>query len=172
MKFFLALGLILVLFLTACEDSETDATKLPSSTDTPETDLLVASPTPETDLGLATPTLDTTLRLSLETQYDELQAAQIAIENVWSNLQKGETVVCSDELPFLPEPQNYEGEHPLNDDLYTAAVFLDTAYSLWEAECLNPRSQPPADIINQGLLAALSAGDNLQTVFDVLQGNE
>lgn len=163
--------LMLSLTLTACGESEDKSTSQPDTTPTPQSEILSASPTPETDLNLTTPTLNTQLRPTFETQYDELQAVQTAIEGIWSDLQTGENVGCADELPFLPAPQNYEGEHPVSDLLYSAAVSLDTAYSLWTAECNNPRAEPPPEIVNQGLLAALSAGDSLQSVADILQGN-
>ena len=168
---YIMLIIVLMLLITACGENTDDTTKEPQPTATPQVDILASSPMPETDLSLATPTLDPQLRPTFEIQYDELQAAQIAIESVWSNLQVGESVACADELPFLPSPQNYEGEHPVADLLYQAAVSLDTSYRLWTAECNNPRTQPPVDIINQGLLSALSAGDALQAVADILQGN-
>lgn len=170
MRYFIAI-LMLSLTLTACGESEDKSTSQPDTTSTPQSEILSASPTPETDSSLTIPTLDPRLRPTFEAQYDELQAVQSAIEGIWSDLQAGENVACADELPFLPAPQNYEEEHPVASLLYSAAVSLDTAYSLWTAECNNPRAEPPPEIVNQGLLAALSAGVSLQSVADILQGN-
>ena len=167
---YLTLILSLSLILTACGTDAEKSTAQPAPTVTTPSEIL-RSPAPETDFTQAAPTLDSQLRPTFEAQYDELQIAQVAIEQVWSDLQIGESVACADELPFLPAPQNYEGEHPVLNLLYSAAVSLDTAYNLWTAECNNPRAEPPPDIVNQGLLAALSADGDLQAVADILQGN-
>ena len=140
---YLVISLVITLFITACGANSEDATTAPQTTDTPLSDIQNISPTPETDLAIVTPTIDPTLRSTLEMQYDELQAAQIAIESVWSDLQTGESVACADELPFLPAPQNYEDDHPVADFLYSAAISLDTAYSLWKPNAPSPRRAAP-----------------------------
>jgi hypothetical protein len=151
--------LVVMLWLVGC-NTTVEKTSVPVATQTPATET-PPIPTPQ-------PTLEVSLRLTLETQFDDLQAAQEAIAEVWQGLQRNQSVSCAQELPRLESPATYAGENPISVQLFSAALFLDTAYDLWQTECQNPRQQPPPDVIDQGVRAALSAGDALTSARQML----
>lgn len=163
MKRFLVLVIFCVLvtlFISACGDDDSDGDEATATRN------VTAIPT--VSLAPATPTIPPDRRPTLETGFDELQTTQETIAGIWSGLQSGEEVSCADELPEFGLPQAYEGDDAVSALLFSAAAHLDTAYRLWEAECQNPRSQPPPEIIDQGLREALSAGDDLKDAEAIL----
>jgi hypothetical protein len=153
-KYLVALTIMILFIITGCGGDE-DA----PSTSAPAT-IHVTDTLPSTDV--VSPTLEPALRLTLEPQYDELVTAQQAISEIWQNLQAGRGVACNTQLPVLPSPDVYQSDDEITNRFFEAAVNLQEAYRLWNTECLNPRPQPPPEIIDQGLRAALSAGDRLR----------
>ncbi|MCI0709687.1 MAG: hypothetical protein L0154_05935 [Chloroflexi bacterium] len=162
MKRLLTLIMFCVLVISACGDDDSDGDGATATRN--------VTAVPTVSLAPATPTIPPDIRPTLETGFDELQTAQETIAGIWSSLQSGEEVSCADELPEFGLPQAYQGDDAVSVLLFSAAAHLDTAYRLWEAECQNPRSQPPAEIIDQGLREALSAGDDLKDAEAILEG--
>jgi hypothetical protein len=101
-------------------------------------------------------------------QYETLRQAQDQLETIWSDLKGGQTVQCSADLPRLIAPDAISGQDEASLALRRAAAEIDTAISLWVAECRNPRPQPPPEIIDRGLRAALAAGDALREAEQAL----
>ena len=141
-----------LLIISACGGDDSDVNEATATRN------VTAVPT----LTSATPSIAPEVRPTLEAEFDELRTAQETITGIWSSLQNGEEVSCADELPEFGLPQAYQRDDVVSDLLFSAAVHLDTAYRLWEAECQNPRSQPPPEVIDQGLREALAAGDDLK----------
>lgn len=149
--------LLIVLSSFGCTLAQDDNTPVPTHTAAP-------SPTP--------PSLDRTRRAALEVQYELLRQTQEQIVGVWQDLQAGQPVACipSIEMPFSPSA--ITGEDEISQLLFQAALAVQDAVSLWDVECQNPRPQPPADVIERGVLAALAGGDALKLVQDLLATTE
>lgn len=153
MKFKNLLLMLLVIGMGCTPSPEN--TPAPSSTEAP-----TSSPTP--------PTLDTTRRTALEIQYELLRQTQTQIADVWQGLQSGQTVTCATTVAMPFSPSAISGSDPISQHLFQTALALQDAVSLWAVECQNPRSQPPPDVIERGVLAALAAGDSLRLVQELL----
>lgn len=145
-------ALLILLLLSACgDDRPTD--DQPKST--PAT-----APTVEIEVT-PFPTLTDELREQLESTYSVLSEAQAQIETVWSDLQAGRTVECAAELKPQMSPDALVGDDPISLTLQQAAIEVQAAVNLWQAECQNPRPQPPPEVIDRGIRAALAAGTAL-----------
>ncbi len=145
-------ALLILLILSACGDNTSNDNK-PESTppNTPTIEIEVTS----------LPTLTDELREQLESTYNILSEAQAQIEAVWSDLQAGRTVDCAAELKPQISPDALTSDDPISLTLQQAAIEIQTAVNLWQAECQNPRPQPPPDVIDRGIRAALAAGTAL-----------
>lgn len=162
MKVFLIFVFVFSFSMTACDSQDkTDTDTQPAP---PTGTLAIEGIEPSSP----PPTIALEIRSTLESNYDALRTAQVAIYEVWSALQENEAVSCSEELPFLLNPQEVNGEDEISAKLYAAALQLQDAYRLWTAECADPRSQPPADVIGNGLRAALSADTHLNDAETLL----
>jgi hypothetical protein len=157
--FIVVLSLALCVAVSACGDDATNE-------EATATRGVTAVPT--VSLSPATATIAPAIRPTLEARFDELQTAQKTITGIWTSLQNGEEVSCADELPEVGLPQAYQGDDVISDLLFLAATHLDAAYRLWESECQNPRPQPPAEVIDEGLREALAAGDDLADAEAIL----
>jgi len=140
-------ALALAVALAACGGSDAGAPRTPTPTEAP------ASTAPPT----GSPARD-----ALARQYERLRDAHRAIGPVWESLAAGGQVRCGAPIQALsPAAISAEGDPALASaagHLRDAAVALDGAARLWQAECANPRPQPPADVINRGRLAVRDAG--------------
>lgn len=143
-------ALLILLLLSACGDDKPNDDK---SESTPAN-----TPTMQIE---ATPTLTNELREQLESTYSILSEAQAQIETVWSDLQAGRTVDCAAALNQQISPDALSSDDPISLTLQQAAIEIQTAVNLWQAECQNPRPQPPPDVIDRGIRAALAAGTAL-----------
>ncbi len=143
-------ALLILLLLSACGDDKPNDDK---SESTPAT-------TPTMQIA-ATPTLTDELREQLESTYSILSEAQAQIETVWTDLQADRTVDCASALKQQVSPDALSSDDPISLILQQAAIEIQTAVNLWQAECQNPRSQPPPDVIDRGIRAALAAGTAL-----------
>lgn len=152
--------LLVMLMVSACSGDDSD--------DDEATATRAITAIPTVSLAPSTPTLAPEIRPTLETGFDELQAAQETIIGIWSSLQSGEEVSCADELPAFGQPQAYQGDDAVSTLLFSAAAHLDKSYRIWESECQNPRPQPPAEVIDEGLREALAAGDDLADAEAIL----
>lgn len=124
----------------------------------------------------ATPTPSAAVRAALQTDYDALLEAQQAVGDIWETLGTGGQVTCG-EMPAVISPESISAQgdptlEPLAEVLRQAAVRVQNALDLWQAECLNPRAQPAPDVIDRGRLAARSAGDALHEAQQLLAGLE
>ncbi|MBL1136894.1 MAG: hypothetical protein HND46_16430 [Chloroflexi bacterium] len=144
--------LLIILILSACGDEKPTDDK---SKSTPET-----APTVEIEVT-PFPTLTDELREQLESTYSVLSEVQAQIETVWSDLQAGRTVDCAAALKQQISPDALSSDDPISLILQQAAIEVQTAVNLWQAECQNPRPQPPPDVIDRGIRAALAAGTAL-----------
>jgi hypothetical protein len=147
-KLILAISLF-ALILTACGDD--------SSPDEPE-------PT-ATPAATVVPTLSPVL-VDLQRDYERISESQAAILKIWEDLAANEQVQCGD-YPTVLMPEDISSGADsvyasLVDLLRSAAIDTAHAIDLWQAECLNPRTIIPPDVINEGRLAARSAGDALR----------
>ena len=68
---------------------------------------------------------------------------------------------CAAELKPQISPDALTSDDPISLTLQQAAIEIQTAVNLWQAECQNPRPQPPPDVIDRGIRAALAAGTAL-----------
>ncbi|MBI5927870.1 MAG: hypothetical protein HY862_01065 [Chloroflexi bacterium] len=151
------LALLIALMLSGCggdkqNDDKSDAT--PSIT--------------PTNQALSSPTLTDDLRQQLESTYSILTEAQTQIEGVWSDLQAGQAVDCATSLKPQISPDALTGDDTISLILQQAAIETQTAVNLWQAECQNPRSQPPPDVIDRGIRAALAASTALDAASAAL----
>jgi hypothetical protein len=110
---------------------------------------------------VADPVLD-----RLAQDYASLRAAHDTISAVWETLAAGEQAQCGD-YPTAPAPDSINAGdaadlEPLAGLLHGAAVDLDSAISLWKAECSKPRALPSPDVIDRGRWSARAAGDQLK----------
>ena len=117
---------------------------------------------PETLPIITTPTITLDQRLYLESQFSTLQVAQRRIEGIWQDLQAGRQVLCAAWEEARIPPASVQGDDEISIALFQAASDIETAILIWEAECDNPRLQPPPEIIDRGLRAALAADIALQ----------
>jgi len=152
---------LVILVLAACGG---DAASPPEAT-------LDVTDTPPTPVTLS-PVL-----VALQRDYERISESQTAILTVWEDLATGTQVQCG----TYPEIVSLEGISAEGDATYAGladllrGAALDTAHAieLWQAECLNPRAVIPPDVIDEGRLAARSAGDALreaQTLLEAIQG--
>lgn len=150
---------VMMLMLAACDDQD-DKDKRAT----------LPAPPVTVDTTLEIPGIPQEIRATLEESYEALRQRQTAIEEVWARLQRDDTVGCDEALPEMHSPQIYAGDDAVSERLFDAAVHIANAYQLWEAECQNPRTQPPGTVIDEGLREALSAGDDLREAQSILQG--
>lgn len=152
MRKFLSLLLILPVLLAACAETNSD------DDDAPQNETAPSTSQPADD---ESPAFDSETRLQLESQFAAVQQAQQQIETIWLDLRAGKQVTCSTVVELTVIPEMITGEDEVSVDLRRAAQATREAISLWQNECLNPRAQPPANIIDQGVRAALAASDAL-----------
>jgi hypothetical protein len=124
-------------------------------------------PTDELAPGTLSP-----VRLALQQDYESLHESQQAIGKIWEDLAANQEVPCGS-YPDVLSPDAISAEddpayQPLADLLRRAAIDIDHAIAVWKAECANPRQMPPPDVINEGRLAARSAGDALREAETLL----
>lgn len=155
-----ALILTLVgLLLVACGDDGGDSS--PSEDTPPGTSALGEDGGPIPADTTLSPVL-----VHLQRDYEALLTAQETIATIWDNLATGEQVQCGDYPDvFPPEDVSDEGDlayENLVATLRSAAIEIERAVNLWQTECLNPRANPPPDVINEGRLASRAAGDALR----------
>jgi hypothetical protein len=124
-------------------------------------------PTGESAPGTLSPVI-----LALQQDYESLHESQQAIGKIWEDLAANQDVQCGSYPDVLsPEAISAEGDaayQPLADLLRRAAINIDHAIAVWKAECANPRRTPPPDVIDEGRLAARSAGDALREAETLL----
>ncbi len=136
---------IVCVTLAACSDDEK-----PGPTNTP----------PAATATQASPTLSVETRQAYENDFELLRQLHTQMDAVWGAISRGETAQCGTEYNTL-SPERFSGDHPIARELRTAAVELADAVRLWQAECENPRTDIPADILDRGLRMVLTAGDAL-----------
>jgi hypothetical protein len=56
----------------------------------------------------------------------------------------------------------------LAERLRRAAIKIESAVTLWKAECANPRAMPDPAAINEGRLAVRAAEDSLRSAAELL----
>ncbi|MBN1563193.1 MAG: hypothetical protein JXA10_05095 [Anaerolineae bacterium] len=163
----ICLLIVFTLSMTACSND--------SSPDESE-----AKPT-TTPAATSVPTLSPIL-INLQRDYEQISAAQAAILQIWEDLAANKQVQCGADLTTInpedmtqrDEASNDSAYATLNDLLRQAAIDTAQAVDLWQAECLQPRTVIPPDVIDQGRMMARSAGDALreaQPLFGPIQGN-
>jgi hypothetical protein len=152
-------ALFILLILTGCGEDENNKPSDPTPEITPTTEIEV---TPA-------PTLSDAERQQLEASYSILSEAHTQIEGIWSDLQAGQSVECATPLNPQISPDGLAGEDVISQTLQQAAIEIETAVNLWQAECQNPRPQPPADVIDRGVRAALAAGQALEAASELLR---
>lgn len=145
-------ALLILLMLSACGNEKPSDDKPESTPEIPPTVEIEVTPFP---------TLTDDLRQQLEFTYSILSEAQAQIETVWTDLQAGRTVDCAAALKPQISPDALSSDAPISLILQQAAIEIQTAVNLWQAECQNPRPQPPPDVIDRGIRAALAAGTAL-----------
>jgi hypothetical protein len=150
----------MILVLAACGGDGSPPEPTPDVTDTPPTSVTLSP-----------------MLVALQRDYERISEAQAAILGVWEDLATDSQVQCG----TYPEIVSPEGISAEGDAAYAGladllrAAALDTAHAieLWQAECLNPRAVIPPDVIDEGRLAARSAGDALseaQVLLKAIQG--
>lgn len=148
------IAVVIVLLASACGSPE-DA---PGATDTP-----AASPTATADPEIP----------RLQNLYERLRESQAAIASIWETLAAGDQARCDTAITVIPpESISLHDTSPhasLWLGLREAAIAIDEASNLWQAECQQPRTVPPPDIVQAGVLAARRAGDRLDAVQTALQ---
>ncbi len=113
--------------------------------------------------------------LHLQRDYETLHDAHEAISDVWENLADNQQVACGQMLSS-PDPDGISAEgdedyEPLVTLLRNAAIDINEAVRLWQAECTRPGQQPSPDTISQGLLHVRAAGDSLNEASRLLAGS-
>jgi hypothetical protein len=112
--------------------------------------------------------------IDLQRDFEALRGSQQAISQIWDQLAANQEVQCGD-YPDVLSPEsisaaNDPAHQPLADLLRSAANDLNHSLSVWKAECGNPRRMPPPDVIDEGRLAARTAGDALNEAEPLLAG--
>ncbi len=148
------LWLFLIVLLAACSSDE----------DAPQEEKTVP---PALTPTFEMPTLDSETRQSYEEGFENLRQLHTAMDAVWGALSRGETAQCGTVYTPL-SPEEFNDEHPIAQELYTAAVELTEAVRLWEGECQNPRAEIPSDVRDRGLRMVLTAGDALREAEKLL----
>jgi hypothetical protein len=147
--------ILCVLALTACSSGDSDGQK-----NTPQ-------PTGEPGSVTLSPVV-----LDLQQDYESLRVSQQTISDIWDKLAANQEVQCGSYPDVLsPDAISAQGDpayQPLADLLRGAAIDIDHAITVWKAECANPRRVPPPDVIDEGRLAARSAGDALKEAKTLL----
>lgn len=113
--------------------------------------------------------------LHLQRDYETLHDAHEAISDVWESLADNKQVACG-QISSLPDPDGIsaEGEaayEVLAALLRDAAIDINEAGHLWQAECARPGQQPSPETISQGLLSVRAAGDSLNEASRLLAGS-
>ncbi len=148
----IACGLVITLVAACGTDSKPPA---PAPSDT--------APPPSATLS---PSL-----VRLQRAYEMLSESQKSINAVWEGLAHGEEIQCGASLDAL-QPENITSDDsaydPLVSTLRQAAVSINQAVDLWQAECANPRPTIPASVIDQGRLAVRAADDALKEADNLL----
>lgn len=137
--------LVLVFLMVACSNEKNQPTNTPEI--------------------IASPTLSAETRQNYEQQFESLRQLHTSMDGVWGAISRGEKVQCGEEYPLIAPEQV---EQPIERELYTAALELADAVRLWQAECENPRSNIPPDVIDRGLRMVLTAGDALREAEKLL----
>lgn len=151
-----ALLILMLLTIAACGEADPQATELPPTT---------------TDSATVSPALPVEVRLDVEARYESLRQSHEQLSAIWEGLATGEQHPCTTEYEIIA-PEMIAGDHALYRTLQQAAIDLEQAAQLWEAECANPRPQVPQSIIDQGMLIVRAAGDSLLLIEQALNGNE
>jgi hypothetical protein len=150
--------ILLVVVLAACGGGSNDKSN-DKKDDT--------SPTGEPSPGTLSPVI-----LDLQQDYESLHESQQAIGKIWEDLAANQEVQCGSYPDVLSPDTISAGDdpayQPLADLLRRAAIDIDHAIAVWKAECANPRQMPPPDVIDEGRLAARSAGDALRRAETLL----
>lgn len=146
---------LLLILLAACSDDEK-----PGATRTP----------PAITATQAPPTLSVETRQTYEDGFELLRQLHTQMDAVWGAISRGETAQCGADYNTL-SPERFSDDHPIARQLRTAAVELADAVRLWQAECENPRTDIPADIIDRGLRMVLTAGNALSEAELLLTDN-
>jgi hypothetical protein len=131
-----------------------------------------STPQPDDNGNGSAPATLAPVVVDLQQDYESLRVAQQAIGDVWEKLAADQEVQCGSYPDVLSPDAISAGDdsayQPLADALRRAAMDIDHAVSIWKAECANPRRFPPPDVINEGRLAARSAGDALREAETLL----
>lgn len=132
-----------------------------------------SDPVPDERSPVPIPTVGLNARLEREAQLAQLAEAQAQLEQIWRDLQAGQSVSCATEILARPSPILFEdGTDILSSWLYQAALAIEESVQTWQLECSNPRAQPPADVIDRGLTTALEAQTALQAAQTALTSPE
>ncbi len=148
--------LLFVIAVAACDSADSTPDPTPIATDP------------------AIPATQSPVLVELQRDYERISASQTEILTIWEKLAANEQVQCG-EYPPVVDPASISAEddtthQPLAELLQQAAVDVERAINLWQAECLNPRPVPPPDVVDEGRFAARSAGDSLREAADLLTG--
>jgi hypothetical protein len=126
---------------------------------------------PENTSSPSSATLSPAL-VDLQQDYESLRESYQAISEIWDKLATNQTMQCGNDPAVLSPEAISAGDdptyQPLADLLRRAAIDLDHSLTVWKAECINPRQNPSPDVINEGRLAAGSAGDALREAETLL----
>ncbi|MBN1203058.1 MAG: hypothetical protein JXJ20_14505 [Anaerolineae bacterium] len=160
-RFSLVIVVLLALVLVACagDSDDSDSTQEPAPDQTPGS----------VPAGTLSP-----VYVHLQRDYETLLDSHRAISAIWEALAAGEQAQCGEYPDVLP-PESISAEddpafETLADLLRRAAIGIEEAANLWRAECTYTRSNPPQDVINEGLLAVRGAGDLLEQAEQQLSG--
>jgi hypothetical protein len=161
-RWLIVLVFVMVLVAACSDDGDQDK-------DGGDNDARPATPvTPSLSITLSPSPENLSNRPTLEAQAEALRQSQQAIEAIWSDLQAGQTVACTTTVTLTVPPGAITGDDAVSGLLFQTAVAIDQAVALWEAECQNPRTQPPAATIDRGLREALAAADALDEARQLL----
>lgn len=137
--------------LAACSDEENKKEVLPPSA---------------TVINLP-PTLSLEERQTYETGFEQLRQLHTSMDAIWGAISRGETAQCGTQYEII-SPERFSDDQPIGIELRTAAVELADAVRLWQAECENPRTEIPPDVIDRGVRMVLTAGDALREAEQLL----
>jgi hypothetical protein len=101
----------------------------------------------------------------LRRDYESLRTSHQTISAVWEALADNQQVQCGT-YPEVLNPDSIPADsdvalEELPGLLRRAAIGIDQAVDLWKVECLNPRSNPSPDVIQEGLTITRTVGDAL-----------